>query len=153
LFKIHIGNCVQCSRTDVIIPVKSGVCQYCNHENKQAKKKASGKKTGGYVYKKEATGEKHVFEIVLEKLGDVETRCFVCKEKISLITHHNFAHILRKSRCPEARLDPNNIRIMCYKIDGSGCHSKFDFNPRSELTGENWERVFALESELKKQYK
>jgi hypothetical protein len=42
---------------------------------------------------------------------------------------------------------------MCYKIDGSGCHSKFDFNPRSELTGENWERVFALESELKKQYK
>ncbi len=102
---------------------------------------------------KKATGEKDVFEIVLERLGDIETRCFVCDEKIRLITHHNFAHILRKGRYPKARLDPNNIRIMCYKIDGTGCHSKFDFSPRSELKGADWERVFELENILKKQYK
>lgn len=101
---------------------------------------------------KKKTGEKDVFEIILERLGNEEARCFVCDEKISLITHHNFAHILRKGRYSKARLDPNNIRIMCYKIDGTGCHSKFDFSPRSELKGADWERVFELETQLKQQY-
>lgn len=102
---------------------------------------------------KKPTGEKQVFEEVLDKIVGSEIICFVCDEKISLITHHNFAHILRKSRYPKARLDPNNIRIMCYKIDGTGCHSKFDFSPRSELKGANWEKVFELEAELLEEYK
>lgn len=38
MFKPHIGDCVECPRKGVIIPVKSGLCQYCNHEKKQRNK-------------------------------------------------------------------------------------------------------------------
>lgn len=38
MFKPHIGDCVECPRTNTIIPVKSGLCQYCNHEKKQRNK-------------------------------------------------------------------------------------------------------------------
>ncbi len=37
MFKPFIGNCInqECGRTGVIIPVRRGICQYCNHEEKQ----------------------------------------------------------------------------------------------------------------------
>lgn len=41
MFKPHIGDCVECPRKGVIIPVKSGLCQYCNHERKQRNKSTS----------------------------------------------------------------------------------------------------------------
>ena len=40
MFKPHIGDCInpECGRTGVIIPVRRGICQYCNHEEKQRAK-------------------------------------------------------------------------------------------------------------------
>lgn len=40
MFKPHYGDCSHpdCNRKGVLIPVKSGLCQYCNHDKKQAKK-------------------------------------------------------------------------------------------------------------------
>ena len=43
MFKPHYGSCKECSRTNVIIPVKSGLCQYCNHEKKQEAKGNRGR--------------------------------------------------------------------------------------------------------------
>jgi 5-methylcytosine-specific restriction endonuclease McrA len=150
MFKIHIGDCKNpdCNRQDVPIVVKDGWCDKCNYERKQAKKKAAGKKTGPYKYKREATGEANIFEIVLEKNEPI---CYVCKERISLIMAHNFAHVLPKGRYPKARLDPNNIRILCYKF-GQGCHERWDFGVKAELTGDGWDRMKALAEELKKEY-
>lgn len=41
MFKPHIGDCIQCDRKKVIIPVRSGLCQYCNHERKQRNKSST----------------------------------------------------------------------------------------------------------------
>lgn len=52
MFKPHYGDCSNpdCNRKDVIIPVKSGLCQYCNHEKKQRNKNTtiSGKSEQGW---------------------------------------------------------------------------------------------------------
>lgn len=44
MFKPHYGDCSDpdCSRKGVLIPVKSGLCQYCNHEQKQRNKNRAG---------------------------------------------------------------------------------------------------------------
>lgn len=152
MFKPHYGYCKFCEQDDQLIVVKAGYCQKCNYENKQSKKKAAGKKSGPYKYIKKATGEKHVFEEVLDGLPDTETKCFVCGIRIPLITHHNMAHVLAKGKYPLFRLNPNNIRILCYNFQGTGCHSKYDHWPHSELKGEGWEKLFALRDELKKEY-
>ena len=145
MFKPQYGTCSQCHKDDQLIAVKSGCCQKCNYDNKQKKKGLSHPSKP----LRKPTGEKDVFEVVLDNNEPV---CFVCGEPISLIMIHNFAHILRKGNYPKFRLNPDNIRIMCYKIDGSGCHSLFDFNPRSTLKGSEWEKVFELEEKLKQQY-
>lgn len=154
MFKPHYGTCTHPNHKgydEVLIVVKKGWCQQCNHNEKQSKKKMSGKKTG-YKYERKATGEKDVFEVVLERLGDDPVECFVCGKRLTLLTHHNYAHILRKGTYPKFRLNPDNIQIMCYTIDGTGCHTKFDFHPRSTLNGPGWAKVFKLEAELKRQY-
>ena len=47
MFKPHIGDCKnpECGRTGVIIPIRSGICQYCNHEKKQRAKTVSNRTT------------------------------------------------------------------------------------------------------------
>jgi len=101
-----------------------------------------------------ASGEKFVFEEVLDNLSDQEpTTCFVCGINVAIVTHCNMAHILPKGKYPKFKLNPDNIRILCYNIKGTGCHSKLDFSPKSELVGENWERLFELREQLKEEYK
>jgi hypothetical protein len=105
------------------------------------------------------TGEKNVFHEVLDGLSDMEeTKCFVCQIPIALVTHCNFGHVLSKGKYSKFRLNPDNIVLLCHRIiaddDGSqGCHHSWDFKPRSELTGEGWERIKELEAELKEHYK
>jgi hypothetical protein len=152
MFKIHYGICVLCNQESLLV-VKKMWCDKCNYEQKQNKKKLAGKKSGKYKYIKKATGEKDVFEAVLDNLPDGPTKCFVCDITVALVTHHNMAHVLAKGKYPKARLDPNNIRVLCYNIQGTGCHSKYDFYPHGELKGEGWERLFKLRDELKEQYK
>lgn len=104
-------------------------------------------------------GEKDVFHEVLDELSYMEeTKCYVCQIPIALVTHCNFAHVLPKGKYERFRLNPANIVLLCHRIiadeDGNqGCHHSWDFKPRSELTGEGWEKMKELEAELKKEYK
>ncbi len=105
-----------------------------------------------------ATGEKSVFEDVLDSIPDTEeTKCFVCGTKIALVMPHNFAHVLSKGKFARFRLKPENIVLLCHKIiadkDGQGCHYAYDFTPHSNLKGEGWERLFELREKLKLEYK
>lgn len=105
-----------------------------------------------------ATGEKPIFQEVLDEVPyDAPIKCFVCKKQISVVTHRNFSHILPKKQYPAFRLNPENIKIMCFRFiadeNGSqGCHYDWDFKPRSELKGEMWDNVKELEAELKNKY-
>lgn len=148
MFKIHYGYCKFCNKEDQLLVVRAGYCEKCNYQQKQEKKKAAGKKSGKYQYKREATGEKSVFEYVLER---DEPKCYVCGEHITLIMAHNFAHVLPKGKYPAMRLNPDNIRLLCFKF-GQGCHEAYDTKPHSELKGEGWEKLFALRDRLKDRY-
>lgn len=60
MFKPHIGSCNNCPRTQTWIVVKSGLCQYCNHERKQRNKSKTRPKTyrnlstAGYIKESES---------------------------------------------------------------------------------------------------
>lgn len=126
---------------------------------KREKKKPKPLKRTAIKKKFKATGEKHVFEEVLDEIPyDGPTRCFVCGRQLSLVTHNNFAHVLSKGKYPDLRLYPPNIKILChYSIainrgDGTptnGCHSDWDTKPRSSLKDPMWDKMFELEAELK----
>lgn len=156
-FRIHIGTCANifCKKENVLIPVKSGVCVYCNEAKKKADKRAAGKVSKVKV--NGPTGEKDVFHAVLDNLPDEITRCFVCRKRIAVVTHNNFAHVLPKGKYPKFRLNPDNLVLLCHRmvaVDGDpGCHFSYDMTPHSELKGEGWERLFALRDKLKEEYK
>lgn len=151
MFSPNWGTCIECGDDNFIV-VKKGWCARCNHKFKTAKKKAEGKSLPK-KYVRKATGEKDVFEAVLEALPDDKpTTCFVCGKMISVVTHHNFGHILSKGRYPRFRLNPDNIRLMCFNIDGTGCHSLYDHHPKSELVGEGWDKLFELKAQLIEEY-
>lgn len=105
-----------------------------------------------------ASGEKSVFEDVLDNISDNELcKCFVCDTPIALVMPHNFAHVLNKKNYPKMRLEPRNIVLLCFKVvsdeKGNGCHHLYDHTPNSELKGEGWERLFELKEQLKEEYK
>lgn len=159
-FKPHYGVCSNpdCNEDNPFIVVKSGLCNRCNYNKKQAAKKKEGKKTGGYTYVKEATGEGDLFKEIMDEFGDDPVKCFVCGRRISLLMPHNFAHVLPKGKYSSFRLYKPNIVILCHLIvadeNGSqGCHYAWDFKPRSELKGEGWQKMFELEEELKNKHK
>lgn len=159
-FKPHFGECSNpdCNEDNPFIVVKSGLCQRCNYNKKQAGKKKAGKKTGGYTYVREATGEGELFEEIMKDFGDDPVKCFVCGRRISLLMPHNFAHVLPKGKYSSFRLYKPNIVILCHLIvadekGSNGCHNDYDFKPRSTLKGEGWEKLFALEEELKNKHK
>lgn len=148
MFQPHLNNCSNCGNFTLVV-VKKMLCQKCNHELKQSKKGFKERKKP--VFK--ATGEKDTFQVILDSFGDDPITCFVCGKRLSLVTHSNFAHILRKSRYERFRLNPDNIKIMCYNIQGTGCHSVFDNNPRSDIINKpEWQKVFELETKLKEEY-
>lgn len=60
------------------------------------------------------TGERAVFEQVWNERPHV---CEVCGVMIREPRIHNFDHIIPKSRRKDLRLDPTNIRIVCF-----ACH-------------------------------
>lgn len=158
MFKPHTNICIECGQETMVV-VKKMLCAKCNHNQKQAKKKAAGKKTGGYKYIREATGEKDTFHAVLDNLPDTETVCFVCGVRIAVVTVHNFSHILPKGKYPLYRNNPENIRLLCHRFvadkDGfQGCHYSSDMRPRSEIINDpNWQKFFELEAVLKEEYK
>ncbi len=102
------------------------------------------------VYK--STGEAVVHNMIaLER----PALCQVCEKRIDKLQPHNFAHILGKGAFPRFRLRKDNIWIMCYNLQGTGCHSLYDTEAESVLMKQNperWAKVFKLKQELKEQY-
>lgn len=159
-FKIHYGYCKLCSQEAQLIVVKKGYCQQCNEKQKQAKKKAAGKKTVKYNYVREATGEGEMMrETVLNMLGDEATRCFVCGIPIAALTYSNMSHVLSKGKYPEFRLKPENLKVLCHKFiadekGNNGCHQIWDFRPRSYIENDPmWQEMIELETQLIEEYK
>ena len=150
MFKPFIGACISCSRKKVIIPVKSGLCVFCNHKKKQDKKKESGKKIGGYKFIKEPTGEKELF---LEIWQNSNQRCFVCDKPILQPIVSNFMHVLPKAlnKYPKYKTYVKNVVLGCHDSETS-CHHRYDKMPRNTLTEPMWQKLFTLEKELKQQY-
>jgi len=154
------GTCSQCQKDEQLIVIKSGVCQICNHKNKEAKKKASGKKSSVYKYVKEANGEGEMFrELALNMLDEEATRCWICGLPIPALTYSNMSHVLPKGKYPLFRLRPDNIKILCHRLVAdengkNGCHNQLDGRPRSEIINDpNWQKFFELEEQLKEEYK
>jgi len=64
------------------------------------------------------------------------------------------AHLLSKGRWPKFRLNPDNIKVLCFSLDAKdSCHTKLDFWPKSELVGEGWDKLFELKAQLIEEYK
>ncbi len=149
MFRPHIGSCSKegCGRTRVPIVVKDGWCDKCHYERKQAKKKAEGKKTGPYQYKREATGEAELFEQIAEER---DWKCFVTGERLSCLTPTSFMHVLPKAlnKYPLFKLYKPNIQLVKDEI-----HYRWDHTPRSELKEPYWQKLFDLEERLKEHYK
>lgn len=149
MFRPHFGICV-CHKEKRLIIVKVGYCAEGNHKHKQDKKKASGKKIGGYKFIKEPTGEKELF---LEVWQNSNQRCFVCNAPIPYPVVSNFMHVLPKAlnKYPKYKTYIKNIVLGCHDSESS-CHHRWDKTPRSTLTEPMWEKIFILEKELKQQY-
>jgi hypothetical protein len=148
MFKPFYGRCVQCKKDDQLICVSKGFCQRCNHENKQAKKKALGKKTDGYKFVKKATGEKELFEDIATEREWVD---FVTGEPLRQLTPTQFLHVLPKAlnKYPLFKLYKKNI-----VLGSDETHFKWDNAPRSELRKDpQFDKLFALEEELIEEYK
>jgi hypothetical protein len=155
MFKPHIGDCQypECTRKNVPIVVKAGWCDKCNHAHKQAKKKAEGKSIKKHwSMKPQNSGQADLF---LEVWKESDGRCEVCSEPIIYPIASNFSHILSKAlnRFPLFKLYKPNIALMCHFGDKPGCHYKWDHTPRSELKGEQWQKMFEREAKLKEEYK
>jgi len=160
MFKPHYSYCKFCDKDDQLIVVKSGHCQKCNHDQKQAKKKASGRSVAKKTFVSTASGEGEMFRsLALESLGDDYTKCFVCGMPIAALTYSNMAHVLSKKQFPAFRLNPDNIVILCHRLVAdengrNGCHNQIDGRPRSEIQDDpRWQKFFELEEQLKEQYK
>lgn len=149
MFKPHYGICVTCKK-EGIIAVKKGYCQRCNHEQKQAKKKQSGKPSANYYYLRKPTGEAELFK---EIANEREHKCFMCDKKLHELTPSNFMHVLPKAlnKYPKMKLYKPNIVLGCHD-SYSSCHNRFDKEPRSSLIEPMWQKLFDLESELKTIY-
>ena len=131
------------------------LCRYHNDKRLgERKRKVAPKKYPNYRLKKpierkrKVTGELELFK----KLSLTRIHCCaVCGQEIKELRVHNFAHILSKGSHPSLRLNEENILIMCWNIDGDGCHSKWDTKAHSDLeTDGRWQKVFNLADKLKK---
>lgn len=148
MFKPHLGYCKFCEQNEKLIVVKIGRCDKCNYDYKQQKKKAAGKKTGKYVFKREPTGEAQLFEDIAEKRDWI---CFVTGERLNELTPTQFLHVLPKAlnKYPKFKLYEKNIVLA-----SNDTHFKWDHTPRSKLRKNPlFDKLFALEEELKEEYK
>lgn len=150
MWKPRFGICI-CHNEQRLIVVKKGYCAEGNHEQKQEKKKASGKKPSksfqSYSFK-EPTGEAQMFE---EIAAEREWVCYVTGVPLKELTPTSFLHVLPKAlnRYPKFKLYKKNVVLGTDEI-----HFKWDKSPRSELKNDHrFDKLFALEEELKNEYK
>ena len=108
MFKPHYGTCVRCTNDNVLIAVKAGYCQRCNHELKQQAKKRykdvcvvkPQKEPGQWEVFMEIWDEReHVSAISGTDLGDTPKAIF-------------FSHLLSKGAFPRFKLKKENIWLV-----------------------------------------
>lgn len=149
MFRPHYGICI-CHKQHRMLVVKAGFCAEGNFEQKQAKKKASGKKASksfaSYSYK-EPTGEASMFEEIAEER---EWICYVTGVTLFELKPSQFLHVLPKAlnKFPLYKLYKENIVLGTDEI-----HFLWDKTPRSELKKDHrFDKLFELEAKLKAQY-
>ena len=75
------------------------------------------------VQKRKATGEKDLFIKIWRERPHYCTKCgkWLGDEPKSFF----FSHIRSKGACPELRLVPNNIELLCFN-----CHQQYEFSTK-----------------------
>lgn len=103
------------------------LCAECvfkmNHEGMN---KVEYYKKRSKCYKPKKTGELDLFKQIWEIRPHYCTNCG--KWLGSILNVSFFSHIRSKGACPELRLDPNNIELLCVE-----CHQKHEFGDRTKL--------------------
>jgi hypothetical protein len=130
-----------------MLVVKAGFCAEGNHEQKQAKKKSSGKKVSksfaSYAYK-EPTGELALFKTLLEVRGN---KSQVSGETLVGFDIRWFSHILSKGAYPSFRLFDRNIVLKTARE-----HELWETQRHKLKELPEWKWVFEREQELKELY-
>ena len=90
------------------------------------------------------TGELELFKEIWDKRPHV---CTVCDARLPMFTVRFFAHILGKGTEPAARLDPDNIDIMCYP-----CHYRYDHETNRAAGDPRYDWVFDKKIEIRAKY-
>ncbi len=118
----------------------------CNTFNPQPKPIKVIKVKKGLTYKKKATGEKEIFEMIWEERGPYSE---INGEFLGDFNISYFLHILAKgkNKYPEFKLLPENIVLGSLKQ-----HHDFD-NARYRCVDPGWQKIFEKEAELKERYK
>lgn len=91
------------------------LCRFCNH-----KRLNEGKLKTPIRRKYKPTGEQQLFIELWKSRPHICENCYTKLGKEPRA--HYFAHIKPKSTHPHLRLDPDNIRMLCYD-----CHYAYDF--------------------------
>lgn len=126
---------------------------YFNSDFKKARRPPKSKKplrrTGIKKKFPKASGEAVIFTMIANTRGN---KCQVCGKQIIEFGAGNFSHLLSKGTRPDLRLNPKNILIMCFNMNGSGCHNRYDTIAESKLLEANykmWKPIFELRDKLK----
>lgn len=146
------------------IAQKKKICKECGSEAylfSQGRCKPCSIKSYGPIKKKPYFIKKTQIKKIIKNSGQQELfkkiwetsnkKCEVCNKPLEY-SHEIFSHILGKGAYPNYKLNPDNIKLMCYEYQGNGCHNKWDTKAKSELTGDAWQRIKDLEQNLKQQY-
>ena len=149
MIKPKKGKCVDChddKPEQWLAKNKPPLCRWHNEKRKAEVKKSKGKSP--YKYIKKATGERELFEEILEDRG---ARSEISDEPIYNIGPINFIHLLAKGqgRYPLFKLNKDNIVIGTAEE-----HHEFDHGSQSKLREDpRWDWVFEKIEKLKREYK
>ena len=94
--------------------------------------------------KRKKTGEGELFEKIWQERPHA---CTVCDAKLPIYTVKFFAHVLGKGAEPAARLDEDNIFIMCFP-----CHYRYDMETHRASDDPRYDFVFDRKQEIKTKY-
>lgn len=129
MFKPYFGKCVGtdkkegCGRDNAAIKTKRLLCEVCDKEWKDEKKREEGKKVStGLKREHKTTGELALFISIWNTRPHV---CVTCDKKLPNFLIMLFSHILSKGAYPKFRLYDKNIELQC-----QDCHHEWEFGDR-----------------------
>ena len=90
------------------------------------------------------TGELELFKKIWEERPH---KCTICDVRLPWFAVSLFAHVLGKGTEPAARLDKENILLMCYPH-----HYHYDHETSRAADDERYNKVFELKDEIRAKY-